>query len=95
MSDKDCIATVCDYLKKVFPGCAIRVDEEPGHSGRSFQVDHRGSTYTAVILDEFFNSYDPSTLVSKLEDFTLAEHMRHLPGTPVFVTRTGLRLEYE
>ena len=93
MMDVEKLAVVREFLRKEFPGCEI--EHKQDSEGHTLQVDFQGSNYVVVLSEEFVRTNEPSEIGGKLAGYTLIEHLLALPDTPVIVTNTGLKLQYE
>jgi hypothetical protein len=93
MVDVEKTTAVREYLQAEFPDCRI----EEGHDvdGHTFQIGFEGSTYIVIVTDEFLRDHDRPDIGKALSRHTLIEHLRDLPNTPVVVTNSGLKLQYD
>ena len=93
MVDTEKLGVVEGFLRKELPGCTI--EHGRGSEGHTLQINFEGSNYTVILSDEFVRGHEPSEIGGKLTGYTLIEHLRELPDTPLVVTNTGLRLQYD
>jgi hypothetical protein len=93
MVDDEKLAVVRGFLRKELPGCEI--EHKRDSEGHTLQIGYEGSNYVVVLSEEFVRANEPSEIGGKLAGYTLIEHLLALPDTPVVVTNTGLKLQYE
>jgi hypothetical protein len=93
--ENDKLEAFRDYLRNAFPDCTVDDWPDSQLGAQRFRIRGKSSTFEAIASDEFLSESDVSEIASRLAKYTLAEHLRDLPDTPVFVTRKGLKLEYE
>jgi len=93
MVDAENTRAVREYLQAGFPDG--RIEEGRDAEGHSFQIVFQGSTYIVIVTDEFFRDHDCPDIGKALSRHTLLEHLRDLPNTPIVVTNSGLKLQYD
>lgn len=91
--DTEKLAVVREFLRKELPGSEI--EHKQDSEGHTLQVGFQGSQYIVILSEEFVLTSEPSEIGGKLAGYTLIEHLLALPDTPVVVTNTGLKLQYE
>jgi hypothetical protein len=94
MLDQEKVTAVRDYLQTEFPNHSIDDWYDPERKAQTFRVSAQGSTYQAIVAQEFLDDHEVAAIGLKLKIFTLAEHLRDLPSDPVIVTSHGLKLDY-
>lgn len=95
MSELDRVKAVREFLLARFQDSTVEECFDGELKAHSFRISARGKTYLAVVRQDFLSSLEPSQVASRLSDFLLFEHLIELPDTPVLVTNSGLKLEYE
>ena len=95
MGNEEKLTVVREFLKSEFPGCAVEDSFDPETDSRHFRIVYAGSTYEAFVSTDFLGCCEPTEISGRLKGFTLVEHLRDLPATPLFVTSTGLKILYE
>ena len=95
MAEEKKIAAVREYLESELPGCSIEDSRDFDQGGQTFRIAFGGAMYVTIVSDEFLDKLNSTDIPESLRRFTLAEHLRELPSTPVLVTNVGLKLEYE
>ncbi len=92
MSIEESVKAVRDYLEKEFPGWVVEEWEEAGGRMRHFRVSGEGKTHNTVVTREFFEGRPPEDIDATLTEFLLAEHLREMGTTRVFVMNAGLEV---
>lgn len=95
MIREDHLKAVCMYLKSEFPDHTLEISLDSGLKAHRFHLAGQEANYEVTILDEVLSSLSVSEIDTRLDSFHLIEHLIDLPGTPLFVTESGLKLEYE
>jgi hypothetical protein len=95
MVDQEKLTAVREYLRKEFAGFTIEDWSESGQKAHLFRVTGERRVHNASIAEDFLNELETGEVESKLRSFTLAEHLREIPDTPIMVTRNGLKLQHE
>ncbi len=90
--DDEKIKAVGDFLIISFPGGQLSTRYDGPSRSQVFAMSLGGSTYTAMIRDDFFQQHPAAEIASKLDGFLLIEHLQDMPGTTFVVTPVGLEL---
>lgn len=90
MSIEESIKAVRDYLEKEFPGWTVEDGDEAGGRMRFFRISGEGKIHNTVVTREFLLGRSPDDIDAALTEFLLAEHLREMGTTKVFVMNEGL-----
>jgi len=93
MINEEKVEAVLVYLRESFPRATIEHRPDGSGNGQYFAVKTESSTLQAMVSDEFLTGCEAGQIPTRLEKFTLAEHLRDLPSDIVYVTPAGLQLE--
>lgn len=84
-----------EYLLREFPDARVDTSYESVRKVWCFRVSlPLGTIHSAAATEDFLADTPTPQIMSKLESFLLAEHLRDMGSTRVIVTKQGLSMDF-